>query len=153
MSIELVLIPIGIALAHAAGSLIEKESGHTYSIQTVMKRQDLLQKAIEQYGCNVYELNEENCQTEVGDIKIFFQQNDKGIFEAVFDESVEKEHALEFIDNLHVEYKYLIQQETYQKLLQQAQEKGLELESEEIQKDRSILLTFNVSEWSAGEKN
>ncbi|MFS0646959.1 hypothetical protein [Siminovitchia sp. 179-K 8D1 HS] len=145
MSIELVLIPVGIALVQGASSLIEKKSGHTYSIQTVMKRQDLLQKAIEQYGCDVYEINEQNCQTEVGNIKIFFRQNDKGIFEAVFDESVQAEDALEFVDHLHAEYKYLIQQETYQKLLQHAEEKGLELESEVIQKDRSILLTFNVT--------
>lgn len=145
MSIELVLIPVGIALTHAAGSLLEKKSGHTYCIQTVMKRQHLLQKALAQYGCSVYELNEQNCQTEVGDIKILFQQNDKGIFEALFDESVEKEHALEFIENLHAEYKYVIQQETYQKLVQRAEEKGLKLESEEFQQDRSILLTFHVN--------
>lgn len=145
MSIELVLIPVGIALVQGVSSLIEKKSGHTYSIQTVMKRQDLLQKAIEQYGCDVYEINEQNCQTEVGNIKIFFRQNDKGIFEAVFDESVKTEDAMEFVDHLHAEYKYLIQQETYQKLLQHAEEKGLELESEVIQKDRSILLTFNVT--------
>ncbi|MBS4196299.1 DUF1257 domain-containing protein [Lederbergia citri] len=145
MSIELVLIPVGIVVIQAASSLIERKEGNTYSVHTVMKRQHLLQKAIEQYGCNVSEINENNYQTEVGDIKIFFRQNEKGIFEAIFDESVKREEALEFIENLHTEYKYLIQQETYQKLLQQAHEKGLLLESEEIQQDRSILLTFNIN--------
>ncbi|MFK2825999.1 hypothetical protein QYG89_10025 [Bacillus sp. B190/17] len=148
MSIELVLIPVGIAVAQSVGSLIEnhKQGGHTYKIQTVMKRQHLLQKAIEQYGCNVHEINQQNYQTEVGDIKIYFQQNDQGVFEAVFDKSVEQEHAVEFLENLHAEYKYLIQQETYQKLLLQAGEKGLELESEEVLEDRSILVTFNVTQ-------
>lgn len=147
MSIELVLIPVGIAVAQSVSSMIEKhqQGGNTYKIQTVMKRQHLLQKAIEQYGCDVHELNQQNYQTEIGNIKIYFQQNDQGIFEAVFDESVEQEDALEFLENLHTEYKYFIQQETYKKLLQQASEKGLELESEEIQQDRTILLTFNVN--------
>ncbi|HHW39156.1 MAG TPA: hypothetical protein GXX18_18295 [Bacillales bacterium] len=147
MSIELVLIPVGIAVAQSIGAMIEKNStNETYKIQTVMKRQHLLQKAIEQYGCDVHEINKQNCETEIGDIKIYFQQGEDGIFEAVFDETVEMEHALEFIENLHSEYKYLIQQETYQKLLQEASEKGLVLESEERQQDRSILLTFNVSQ-------
>ncbi|MCM3409695.1 hypothetical protein [Metabacillus litoralis] len=147
MSIELVLIPVGIAVAQSVGSMIEKhkQGGNTYKIQTVMKRQHLLQKAIEQYGCNVHEINQQNYQTEIGDIKIYFQQNEHDIFEAVFDESVEQQDALEFLENLHSEYKYLIQQETYKKLIQQASQKGLELESEEIQQDRSILLTFNVN--------
>lgn len=148
MSIELVLIPVGIAVAQSVGSFIDKykHEDHTYKIQTVMKRQNLLHKAIEQYGCDVHEISKQNYQTEIGNIKIYFQQDQNGIFEAIFDESVEEEHALEFIENLHTEYKYLIQQETYQKLLQQASQKGLELESEEIQKDRSILLTFNVTQ-------
>lgn len=147
MSIELVLIPVGIAVAHSVGSLIEKhkQDSRAYKIQTVMKSQHLLQKALEQYGCDINEINHQNYQTAVGDIRIFFQQNDRGIFEAVFDESVDKADALEFLDNLHSEYRYLIQQETYKKLVKQASEKGLELESEEIQQDRSILLTFNVT--------
>jgi hypothetical protein len=148
MSIELVLIPVGIAVVQSIGSLIEKnkEKDQTYKVKTVMKRQHLLQKAIEQYGCEVNELNHKNYQTQMGDIKIYFQLDEHGVFEAVFDNSVEEEHALEFIDNLHTEYKYLIQQETYQRLIQQASKKGLELESEEIQQDRSILLTFNVTQ-------
>lgn len=143
------LLPVGIAVAHSVGSLIEKHKdgqGMTYSIKTVMKRQHLLQKAIEQYGCEVHEMNQQNYKTLVGDIKILFQQNENGIFEAIFDESVQEEDALDFLNNLHTEYRYLIQQETYNKLLLQAGEHGLELESEEVQEDRSILLTFNVSQ-------
>ncbi|ANC79149.1 hypothetical protein JYA63_05235 [Fictibacillus nanhaiensis] len=147
MSIELVLIPVGIAVAQSVGSMIEKHKfkEKTYTIKTVMKRHHLLQRAIEQYGCKVNELTLQNYETEIGDIKIYFQQDEQGIFEAVFDESVDANDAIEFIENLHTEYKYLIQQETYKALLIKAKDKGLILESEEIQKDRSILLTFNVA--------
>ncbi len=146
MSIELVLIPVGIAVAQSVGSMIEKHKSkeQTYTIRTVMKRHHLLQRAIEQYGCKVNELTLQNYETEIGDIKIYFQQDEQGVFEAVFDESVDSNDAIEFVENLHTEYKYLIQQETYRELLIKAKDKGLILESEEIQQDRSILLTFNV---------
>jgi predicted DNA binding protein len=147
MSIELVLIPVGIAVAQSVASRIEKHNNHdqTFTIKTVMKRQHLLQKAIEQYGCKVNELNLKNYEAEIGDTKIYFQQDDQEVFEAVFNKSVDSNDAVEFIENLHTEYKYLIQQETYQMLIEKAENKGLILESEEISEDRSILLTFNVS--------
>lgn len=152
MSIELILIPIGIAVVQSVGERIERNKGHeqTYKIKTVMKREHLLKQAIEQYGCEVNLLNKNNYLTEIGNIKIHFQYDESGIFEAVFDNSVETEAALEFIENVNTEYKYAIQQETYRKLLQQAEQKGLALESEEIQGDRSILLTFNVNQLNSG---
>src|SRR5690242_14381273 len=143
MSIEQVLIPVGIAIAHAVGEVSAHRKAGTYKIKTIVKRQHLLQKAIEQDVCDVNELNHQHYHTQGSEIKICFQQDEKGVFEAVFDKSVDEHDAMEFISNLHTEYKYLIQQETYQKLIQQAGEHGLELEAEEIQKDRSILLTFN----------
>lgn len=152
MSIELILIPIGIAVVQSVGERIERNKGHeqTYKIKTVMKREHLLKQAIEQYGCEVNHLNKNNYLTEIGNIKIHFQYDESGVFEAVFDNSVETEAALEFIENVNTEYKYAIQQETYRKLLQQAGHKGLALESEEIQGDRSILLTFNVNQLNSG---
>lgn len=152
MSIELILIPIGIAVVQSVGERIERNKGHeqTYKIKTVMKREHLLKQAIEQYGCEVRDLNKKDYLTEVGNIKIHFKLDENGVFEAVFDNSVETEAALEFIGNLNEEYKYAIQQETYRNLLQKAEQKGLALESEEVQGDRSILLTFNVNQLRNG---
>ncbi|ANU09678.1 hypothetical protein BBH88_04885 [Planococcus antarcticus DSM 14505] len=152
MSIELILIPIGIAVVQSVGERIERSKGQekTYKIKTVMKREHLLKQAIEQYGCEVKNLNQKNYLTEIGDIKIHFQLDGNGVFEAVFDNSVATKAALEFIENVNEEYKYAIQQETYRKLLQRAEQKGLDLESEEIQGDRSILLTFNVNSMRDG---
>lgn len=152
MSIELLLIPIGIAVAQSVGDRIEKSKGkdQTYKIKTVMKREHLLKRAIEQYGCEINELSEQGYLTKVGEIKIYFQYDENGVFEAVFDNTVETEAALEFIENINTEYKYAIQQETYRNLLQHAEEKGLILETEEIQEDRSILLTFNINQMGNG---
>lgn len=152
MSIELILIPIGIAVVQSVGERIErnKGAGETYKIKTVMKREHLLKQAIEQYGCKMEELNPKNYSTKIGNVKIHFQPDKDGVFEAVFDKSVETEDALEFIENINSEYKYAIQQETYRNLLQHAEQKGLALESEEIQGDRSILLTFNINQLNSG---
>lgn len=152
MSIELILIPIGIAVVQSVGERIENNKGkdQTYKIKTVMKKEHLLKQVIEQYGCEINELNQRAYLASVGEVKIHFQQDENGIFEAVFDNSVESEAALEFIDNLTSEYKYAIQQETYRNLIQKAAQKGLSLESEQIQDDRSILLTFNVNQLNYG---
>lgn len=152
MSIELILIPIGIAVVQSVGERIERNKGkdQTYKIKTIMKKEHLLKLAIEQYGCETDELTHGNYLTNIGDIKIYFQPDGDGIFEAVFDNTVETEAALEFIENVNTEYKYAIQQETYRNLMRQAEQKGLELETEEIQKDRSILLTFNVNQQVTG---
>lgn len=152
MSIELILIPIGIAVAQSVGERIERNKGQdqTYKIKTVMKKEHLLKMAIEQYGCKVDELNRNDFLTKIGDIKIHFQPDEKGVFEAVFDNSVETEAAIEFIENINTEYRYAIQQETYRNLLRKAEQKGLILESEEMQEDRSILMTFNINQLSNG---
>lgn len=145
MSIELVLIPVGIAAVHSLSAFLDREKGNVKIAKTVMKREDLLQKAVEQYGCDVKQLNEENFETEIGNVKIFFQKDENGVIEAVFDKNLNAEDVTEFIHNIETEYKYLIQQDTYEKLLEKAKDHGLVLELEERQEDRSILLTFNVT--------
>ncbi|ASS87231.1 hypothetical protein GLN3_09125 [Geobacillus lituanicus] len=147
MSIELVLIPIGIAITQSVSAMLEKtgEMDHTFKVTTIMKDESLLQKALEQYGCNVNVLTKDNYETEIEKTKILFQKNNDGVFEAVFDEDVKLEDAANFIENLTSEYKYVLQQETYRKVIERAKEKGFILESEEIQGDRTIMLTLKVN--------
>ena len=49
MSIELVLIPIGIATVSAAKTFFSKEAEHV-SVSTVMKDEAVLQQALDNYG-------------------------------------------------------------------------------------------------------
>jgi hypothetical protein len=147
VSIELVLIPIGIAITQSVSSMFEKtgEMNHTFKVRTIMKDEILLQKALEQYGCNVNILTNDNYETEIAKTKILFQKNKDGVFEAIFDEDVKLEDAKNFIENLTSEYKYVVQQETYRKVIERAKEKGFILESEEIQGDRTITLTLKIN--------
>jgi Protein of unknown function (DUF1257) len=147
VSIELVLIPIGIAITQSVSTMLEKtgEMNHTFKVRTIMKDEILLQKALEQYGCNVNVLTNDNYETEIAKTKILFQKNNEGVFEAIFDEDVKLEDAKNFIENLTSEYKYVIQQETYRKVIERAKAKGFILESEEIQGDRTITLTLKIN--------
>ncbi len=144
LSIELLLVPIGIATISSIKAFANQKND-SFIIPTIMKKEDLLQKSIEQYGCKVTKLTEQNYQTTIEDLQIYFQLTEQGYFEAIFNNSVDTQAAMEFIENLQTEYKYLIQQETYQHLLKQAAEHGLHLESEIMQEDRTIVLTFNVN--------
>jgi hypothetical protein len=147
VSIELVLIPIGIAITQSVSSMLEKtgEMNNTFKVRTIMKDEILLQKALEQYGCNVNVLTNDNYETEIAKTKILFQKNNEGVFEAIFDEDVKLEYAKHFIENLTSEYKYVVQQETYRKVIERAKAKGFILESEEIQGDRTITLTLKIN--------
>lgn len=147
MSIELVLIPVGIAVAQSVSSMIEKagEMNRSFRLATVMKDEKLLQKALEQYGCSVHVWTSGNYETEIAAAKIFFQKNEDGVFEAIFPEEVTAEDAAVFIENLTSEYKYVLQQETYRKVMERAREKGFILESEERQEDQTIVLTLRVN--------
>ncbi|AKS38150.1 hypothetical protein NP92_06090 [Anoxybacillus gonensis] len=145
MSIELVLIPVGIAVAQSVSSMLENRIDRSFRLRTVMKDEMLLQKALEQYGCHVNVLTNDNYETEIATTKIWFEKNEDGVFEAIFPKEVKVDDATVFIENLTSEYKYVLQQETYKKVIERAREKGFILETEEIQQDRTIVLTLRVN--------
>lgn len=146
MSIEMVLIPVGIAVAQSVSTAInkKKEWNSSYTLETEMKDQATLEKALEQYGCKFNLIEEKNVETEVGELKIVFQKEVDSIYQCIFNQSVSIEDGRDFLNNIQTEYKYIIQQETYQRLLRQAEGKGLILQKEEVDSDRNILLTFQV---------
>ncbi|MGD7009728.1 hypothetical protein [Metabacillus sp. 84] len=146
MSIELALIPIAIAAVQGIGTAMEKKmDSKSYSLTTIMKDEAILAKALDHYGCSPKFMDHKGMESEIGDIKILFQQNPDGIFEALFEQDIPQETALEFIKNLQEEYTSIVQQETYLKLLERAREQGLLLETEQVTEDNSIVLTFKVN--------
>ncbi|WP_147532985.1 hypothetical protein [Bacillus marasmi] len=147
MSIELALIPIAIAvgqtIATRLDSKIEKKPSRTY--KTIMKEERLLARALKAYGCSVTNLDNQ-VSSSIGDIGIIFQKDEEGVIRAIFSNEIGEEHALQFLDNISTEYRRLVQEDTYQKLLQRAKDKGYILESEEINEQNSIVLTFQINQ-------
>jgi hypothetical protein len=147
LSIELALIPVAIAITQTIGSHMEKKMQFkdSYKIKTIMKDEILLQKALNHYGCKAFTVDSHQMESSIGDLTILFQRNNEGIFDAVFDSTIEFEHADQFVKNIETEYIHLVQQETYLKLMERAKEQGLVLESEELKENNAIVLTFKVN--------
>lgn len=144
MSIELVLIPIGIATVSAAKTFFKKEDGYS-SILTVMKDEELLKQALDNYGYENKFQDERDLQAIVGKVQLHFVKNDSGQFECVFSKEIERQHAEQFVQSIEMEYRRLIQQKVYHLLLEQSTEAGLVLEQEQIDDEQSIVLTFQVN--------
>ncbi|MFC0187120.1 DUF1257 domain-containing protein [Fictibacillus aquaticus] len=146
MSIELVLIPIAIAATQFTSEQIKKrkEKSESYLLSSYMKDEKLLQQALEQYGCSTVMLEDSNIALHNGAHQMAFYKNVEDIFDLVADSSVSQEDAEQFLHHIQDEYTRILQQETYQKLLERAQKQGYVLESEEITDNNSIVLTFKV---------
>jgi len=142
MSIEIVLIPIAIAVTQLASNRLEKkiENKESYKLQSFMNDESLVKKALEQYGCS---FRTEDKTLSIEDFKIGFLQNEES-FDAIFDSTIKLEDAKQFLTNIEEEYTHLVQQDTYLKLIKRAKEQGLILETEEVNENNSIVLTFKV---------
>lgn len=147
MSIELALIPIAIAVGQTIVSKLDSkfEKNNSYAYKTIMKDEKLLVEALQSYGCSITSIDE-NIKSTVGDIGIVFQKDEEGVMHAIFSNDIGQDHASEFLENLSTEYRRLVQEDTYKKLLERAKDKGYVLESEEVSENNSIVLTFQINQ-------
>jgi hypothetical protein len=145
MSLEVVLIPLAIA---AAGAIAARKHSPSLSkslcLETQVKDTALLERALRDYNCTT-RLEANQLHARYGNTQMIFAPNQQGVFDAYIMGNVAIEEAQTFITDLHDQYKRLVQQQSYETLLQRAKARGLVLESEELQADNSVLLTFAVS--------
>lgn len=147
MSVSLVLIPVAIAVAGAISTRKERsqEVPDSFRLGTRMKDEGLLRTALENYGCRSVAMGQ-TIDSTINGARILFERNERGVFEAVFVGDIPSDHAQTFLADLDEEYTRMVQQQVYQNLLSRARERGLILESEEVQEDNSIVLTLQVQE-------
>lgn len=147
MSLSAILVPIVIS-SIAGVSLDSAEEilhGNYYKVKTSMKDETLLKKALENRGSDV-QLEKMQIEASIGAVDIVFQREEDDTISAFLNKNVEREEAIEFLQNVETEYRRLVQQQTYEKLLQRAKHEGLILNSNTVNEDNSIVLTFNVEE-------
>jgi hypothetical protein len=150
MSVEMLLIPIVIAAVGSTGVTIDifskKESKSNFMIyETKMKDYELLKKALEVFGHKPF-LEENSMDINLEEYELIFKLNDENIFEAVFQGNITAEHAEEMVSEIYEEYTKLVQEQVYYKVLENIQDYDIELESESVQEDNSIVLTLNIQE-------
>lgn len=150
MSVEMLLIPIVIAAVGSTGVTIDifskKEAKSNVIVyETKMKDYGLLKKALEVFGHKPF-LEQDYMDINLEEYELIFKLNDEDIFEAVFRGTITPEHAEEMVSEIYDEYTKLVQEQVYYKVLENIQEHNMELESESIQEDNSIVLTLNILE-------
>ncbi len=154
MSIEIILIPLAFAAAAAVKGKLEErqaaatgetaeEQPHVMAIETRMRDHELLARALEGLGCEVDRSGEEP-KADYRGVEISFRRGEHEALHAHFEGEIEPEAAEAFLRDLDSEYSRLVQEQTYQRVVERSAEQGLELESERVEADNSIVLTLRV---------
>lgn len=141
MSVSLILVPIAIAAAGAIRASMDKNR-EAVRVSTRMRDEELLRRALEEYGCrNVG--GEENVEASLGGREILFEQGEAGTFEGLFT-GVDEAAAESFVRDVEREYTRLLQARTYERVLAGAAEHGYTVESEAVEDDNSLVVTLRV---------
>lgn len=145
MSIELVLIPVAIALVGAVGSWKREQQNteNSFCLETRFSDEQILRSALEQYGCAPAD-EDGALSAAVGRSLVRFQSTSALGLDAVFRGNISLEEARAFVLEIDAEYGRLVQQAVHQRLMSEARHRGFVLETEEVMEDNSVLLRFAV---------
>jgi len=143
MSISLVLIPIVIASVGVASLALEESGNKHLIVNTKMKNESILKEAMGNYGYKSKK-NENNLKMFIENGEVYFRLNNENVFQAVFNENFSKAEAETIINEIYDEYTSIVQQETYEKILENIEEYKFKLTSEEVTEKNSIVLTLEL---------
>ena len=113
---------------------------------TKMNNYNLLKNSLEKIEHKII-ICDTNDQIELitNDFSVIFRKNENtDSFRANFYGKTENDDCEKFLNDLYEEYTRQVQQAVYLELIEKAKKKNIQLESEEILEDNSILLTLDV---------
>ena len=76
--------------------------------------------------------------------KISFNKTINGTYDFVFTGDYDEEEAKKYVKNISDEYALKVQEQTYLKLIEKIKKEKLNLESEIVDSEDSIILTLNI---------
>ena len=118
---------------------IEKE------FETPFADKELLIKTLEEHGCeniNADEIGSISCKT--GNYSLSFYKNvSEGPYKLKIS-CLETDNTEEKVGDLHSEYALNVQEDAYLQIINKLKENNMEIESEEVQDDNTIVLTINL---------
>jgi hypothetical protein len=102
VSITLALIPVAIAVAGAIASRTERpeDAPNSFRFETKMRNERLLERALGNHGCKTVVTGDENVDSALGQTRIRFERDERGVFEAVFVGDIPVDEAQGFLENL-----------------------------------------------------
>lgn len=144
MGISLIAVPLALAVIGTVA--VRQEAGQQEEVvvfNTRIKDEELLKKTLENYECQVVH-SMGVTHVEIQETPVSLRRNEQGVYQAYFFDSVTTEKAESVLEELHEQYTLSLQEQVYQKLKEKASERGFYLESEEIEADNSIVLTYAI---------
>lgn len=149
MSLEIVLIPLAIALVTQAKSKAKEsalnESSHQVAVETRMKNLELLLNAMRNIGC-ITTMHEGEIAATLNATAFTFKKNSQGIWTARFIAGTSLEIAEQIIGQIDKAYGVEVQAEVIRKIKERAPQSGMTLESETINEDSSVTLVLAVNQ-------
>lgn len=149
MSLEIILIPLAIALVTQAKSKAKENtpnnSSHQVAVETRMKNLELLQNAMRNIGCTTT-MQEGEITASLNATNFTFKKNPQGIWAARFPAGTSVEVAEQIIGQIDKAYGIEVQAEVLRKIKERAPQSGMTLESETINEDSSVTLVLAVNQ-------
>lgn len=144
--IPLALMAIGAAVSQARKPTIEQPSSTpTYALQTRMRDAHLLAAAIMDHSADAAWHQDVLVATVNGVPMNLVLPQSTGLVEAVVPQHVPPDHAQDALTRLDDTYGRHVQQAVRMRVLQEAEGSGMQVESEHVEPDHSIVLTLRVS--------
>ena len=146
MSVTIALIPIALAIAaHQAAKKEAVAAGHaTLDVQTRMRDEKLLHRALEDLGCTVSARGMGSLRAQNGHLVVDFTRGPNDVLQAQFSPEVSPADGERFLQELDDEYARLVQEAVYMRLMERASSQGMAVESERVEADNSIVVTLRV---------
>ncbi len=149
MSLEILLIPMAIALVTKVHSKVNENtpnaSSRQVAVETRMKNQDLLQNAMKSIGCTTNMVKNE-ITASLNSNYFTFKKNSEGIWAANFVAGTSVDVAEKIIGQIDKAYGIEVQAEVLRKIKERAPQTGMTLESETINEDSSVTLILAVNQ-------
>ena len=149
MSLEIILIPLAIALVTKAQTKAKENnpnsSSHQVAVETRMKNLELLQNAMRNIGCTTT-MQEGEISASLDSINFTFKKNPHGFWAARFIAGTSVDVAEQIIGQIDKAYGIEVQAEVLRKIKERAPQSGMTLESETINEDSSVTLVLAVNQ-------
>ena len=155
MSVIIAVVPFIIAgLASSAASMgamanteedEQQSNDEALALGTNIRNEELLKRTLVNLGAKNISSGKNAVEGKIDAFHIVFEKTATGLFNIKFQGEITEAEAAKFRDELQQEYGSVVQDYIYTQLKQKAEQKGLSLEQETVQKDQSIVLTYNIS--------
>ena len=140
------------ALAYANDGFVSEKDLQEIckEFETVFMDKDLLIKTLEEHGATDFEIlgDDISCTMDVfklSFVKIQEEVENKGAYKMQISANCSDEEICSLVNEIDEEYKMNTQEETYIKIKERLENKGMKINQEEVLEDNSIMLTVNIN--------